>query len=136
MPDELGLEDGRHPTGGKGLEMAQEFEPTQLTFFLHPELSTQLWTEGISEEHEEHATIQITYGRVFLFGRESGYMEITLPAQLIVVCRRSTWSKHVTTSPRLALLARTGSNAAGPIRSACGHACGSRTCRRQCQQPT
>ena len=58
--DELGLEDGLHPTGGKGLEMAHEFEETQLTLFLHPELSTQLWTEGIREENKEHATIQVT----------------------------------------------------------------------------
>ena len=57
---ELGLEDGLHPTGGKGLEMAHEFEETQCTLFLHPELRTHLWTEGIREENEEHATIQIT----------------------------------------------------------------------------
>ena len=60
MPDELGLEDGLHPTGCKGLEMVHEFEQTQLTLFLHPELRTYLGTEGIREEHEEHATIQIT----------------------------------------------------------------------------
>jgi hypothetical protein len=60
MQDELGLEDGLHPTGCKGLEMAHEFEQTSLTLFLHPELSTHLGTEGIREENEEHATIQIT----------------------------------------------------------------------------
>ena len=55
--DKRGLEEGRQPTGGKGLEMTHEFEQTQLTLFLHPELSTHLWTEGIGEENEEHATI-------------------------------------------------------------------------------
>ena len=65
--DELGLDDGLHPTGCKGVEMAHEFEQTQRTRFLQPELSTHLWTEGRREEHEAHATIQITDGRVFFF---------------------------------------------------------------------
>ena len=77
--DELGLENGLHPTGCQGLEMTHEFEPTQLTLFLHPELGTHLWTEGSGEEHEAHATIQITEGRVFFVGRENGSMKITLP---------------------------------------------------------
>jgi hypothetical protein len=43
-------------------------------------------------------------------------------AQFIAVCRRSKWSRHLTNSPRLALLATAGSNAACKILSACSHA--------------
>jgi len=43
-------------------------------------------------------------------------------AQFIAVCRRSKWSKHVTNSPFLALLAMAGSNAACKISSACSNA--------------
>jgi hypothetical protein len=43
-------------------------------------------------------------------------------AQFIAVCRRSKWSKHLTNSPLLALLAIAGSNAAYKISSACSNA--------------
>ena len=43
-------------------------------------------------------------------------------AQFIAVCRRSKWSKHVTNSPLLALLAMAGSKAACKINSACSNA--------------
>ena len=43
-------------------------------------------------------------------------------AQFIAVCRRSKWSKHVTNSPLLALLATAGSKAACKISSACSKA--------------
>ena len=56
----LGLEDGLHPTGCKGLEMSHQFQETQLTLVMHPELRPYLWTERIREENEEHAPIQIT----------------------------------------------------------------------------
>ena len=40
-------------------------------------------------------------------------------AQFIAICRRSKWSKHLTNSPFLALLAMVGSNAARKMSSAC-----------------
>ena len=40
--------------------MPHEFEQTQLTLFLLPEVRTYLGTEGIMEHNEEHAAIQIT----------------------------------------------------------------------------
>jgi hypothetical protein len=43
-------------------------------------------------------------------------------AQFIAVCRRSKWSKDLTNSPLLALLAMAGSNAACKISSACSKA--------------
>jgi hypothetical protein len=43
-------------------------------------------------------------------------------AQFIAVCRRSKWSRHLTKSPFLALLAMAGSNAAYKIVSACSNA--------------
>jgi class 3 adenylate cyclase len=55
---ELGLKDGLHPTFCKGLEMAQEFQQTQLTLSLHPETSPHMWTECIIEQSEQHATIE------------------------------------------------------------------------------
>ena len=47
---------------------------------------------------------------------------IGLFAQFIAVCRRSKWSKHLTNSPFLALLATAGSKAAYKINSACSNA--------------
>ena len=46
----------------------------------------------------------------------------TLDAQFIAVCRRSKWSRHLTNSPFLALLAMAGSKAAYKINSACSKA--------------
>ena len=43
-------------------------------------------------------------------------------AQFLAVCRRSKWSKHVTNSPFLALLATDGSKVAFRIISACSNA--------------
>ena len=43
-------------------------------------------------------------------------------AQFIGVCRRSKWSKHLTLSPLLALLAMVGSNATCKMSSACSQA--------------
>jgi hypothetical protein len=51
-------------------------------------------------------------------------------AQFIAVCRRPKWSRHLTNSPRLALLATAGSNAACKILSACSHAFWCRTFRK------
>jgi hypothetical protein len=45
-------------------------------------------------------------------------------AQFIAVCRRSKWSRHLTKSPFLALLAIAGSNAACKISSAGSNAVG------------
>src|SRR5258706_5002769 len=47
-------------------------------------------------------------------------------AQFIAICRRSKWSKHVTNSPFLALLAMAGSKAACKISSVCSNAFRSR----------
>src|SRR5438128_2409109 len=54
----------------------------------------------------------------------------TLFAQFIAICRRSKWSKHLTNSPFLALLAMAGSNAACKISSVCSNAFRSRKFRR------
>ena len=43
-------------------------------------------------------------------------------AQFIGLCSSSKWSKHLTKSPFLALLATVGSNAAYKIISACSNA--------------
>jgi hypothetical protein len=43
-------------------------------------------------------------------------------AQFLALCSRSKWSKHVTNSPFLALLAMDGSKAAYKIISACSNA--------------
>ena len=43
-------------------------------------------------------------------------------AQFLAVCSRPTWSRHLTNSPFLALLAIVGSHAAYMISSACSHA--------------
>jgi hypothetical protein len=43
-------------------------------------------------------------------------------AQFLAVCSRSKWSRHLTKSPFLALLATAGSNAAYKIISACSNA--------------
>jgi hypothetical protein len=49
-------------------------------------------------------------------------VDVTRVAQFIAICRRSKWSKHLTNSPFLALLAIVGSNAARKMSSACSHA--------------
>jgi NADPH:quinone reductase-like Zn-dependent oxidoreductase len=46
----------------------------------------------------------------------------TWVAQFIAVCRKSKWSRHLTKSPFLALLAMAGSKAAYKIISACSNA--------------
>jgi site-specific recombinase XerD len=51
-------------------------------------------------------------------------------AQFLAVCSRSKWSRHLTKSPILALLATAGSNAAYKIRSACSKALSCRKLRR------
>src|SRR5215470_2667914 len=51
---------------------------------------------------------------------QPSYHEVA--AQFIAICRRSKWSKHLTNSPFLALLAIVGSNAARKMSSACSHA--------------
>ena len=58
------------------------------------------------------------------------HRQCTQVAQFIAVCRRLKWSKHVTNSPLLALLATDGSNAACKINSACSKAFCCRTFRR------
>ena len=57
---ELGLKNGLHPPLGERLEMPYEFQHAQLAWFLLPERRPYLRAEHIIEEHEEHATIQIT----------------------------------------------------------------------------
>jgi hypothetical protein len=53
------LKDRLHPTLCEGLKMADEFEQTAYTFFLQPKGMTYLWIEGIIDENEEHAAVQI-----------------------------------------------------------------------------
>lgn len=50
----------------------------------------------------------------------AGFLEAF--AQFLAVCSRSKWSRHLTKSPLLALLATAGSNAAYKIISACSNA--------------
>src|SRR2546425_1755873 len=57
--DERRVKDRLHPPLGQGLEMPNEFEQTELTLFLPPEMVTHLWTERRIEQNEEHATIEI-----------------------------------------------------------------------------
>jgi hypothetical protein len=57
---QLGLKDRLHPPIGQSLEMSDEFEQTQFTFFLQPQGMTQLWAQRIIEQNEEHAAIEIT----------------------------------------------------------------------------
>jgi hypothetical protein len=54
-------------------------------------------------------------------GRDGGRAARAL-AQLLAVCRRSKWSKHVTNSPCSALLAMVGSDTTRKMSSACSHA--------------
>ena len=48
--------------------------------------------------------------------------QYTAFAQFLAVCSRSKWSRHLTKSPVLALLATAGSNAADKLISACSNA--------------
>ena len=57
---EFGLKDGLHPPLSQGLEMPYEFQQTQFTLVLPPEVCPYLWAERIIEHNEEHTTIQIT----------------------------------------------------------------------------
>ena len=77
----LGLEDGLHPTGCKGLEMSHQFQETQRTLFLPPALRTYRWTERIREAHEAHAPIQIPEGRLCFFCWKRGAMAGALPGR-------------------------------------------------------
>jgi hypothetical protein len=57
--DDCRLEDRLHPPLGQGVEMPDEFERTQLTLFLPPEVGTPLGTERIIEHNEEHTAREI-----------------------------------------------------------------------------
>jgi hypothetical protein len=54
--------------------------------------------------------------------RHQVFRGLKVVAQFIAVCRRSKWSRHLTNSPFLALLATAGSKAAYKINSACSKA--------------
>ena len=56
------------------------------------------------------------------FFTHAEYLGYTAVAQFLAVCSRSKWSRHLTKSPLLALLATAGSNAAYKIISACSNA--------------
>ena len=58
--DEFGLKDGVHPLLSQGLEMPDEFQHTQFTLFLPPEVLTHLGAQRIIDQNEEHATIERT----------------------------------------------------------------------------
>src|SRR5262249_6998681 len=49
-------------------------------------------------------------------------VSLDISAQFLAVCSRLKWSRHLTKSPCLALLAMAGSNAAYKIISACSNA--------------
>jgi hypothetical protein len=76
---DLRRQEGLHPLLGSRLEMPPEFQEAQLTPSLHPSRRTELRTEGIIEEHEEHPPIQITYGGVFCGRLQRGSMERAFP---------------------------------------------------------
>jgi hypothetical protein len=76
---ERGLQDGLHPPLGEGLAMPHEFQQAQFPFCLQPPRCPHLRAACIIEHHAEHAPIQITYGRVFLFCLRRGSRESTLP---------------------------------------------------------
>jgi hypothetical protein len=58
----------------------------------------------------------------FMTSDKAVYVNQTGLAQFLTVCSRSKWSRHLTKSPFLALLAMAGSNAAYKIISACSNA--------------
>src|SRR5713226_3971852 len=59
--------------------MADEFEHTQFPFFLQPQGRPQLGAEGISEQNEQPAAIEITYRSVGCLGRHGRQMQRALP---------------------------------------------------------
>src|SRR6516164_6931948 len=65
---QLGLKNRLHPPIGQRLEMSDEFDKTQRTFFLQPQGMTHLWAQRIIKQNKQHATIEITEGRVGFLG--------------------------------------------------------------------
>ena len=57
---QLGLKNRLHPPIGQRLEMSDEFDKTQLTFFLQPQGMTHLWAQRIIKQNKQQATIEIT----------------------------------------------------------------------------
>ena len=57
---QLGLKNRLHPPIGQRLEMSDEFDKTQRTFFLQPQGMTHLWAQRIIKQNKQHATIEIT----------------------------------------------------------------------------
>jgi len=78
---------------------------------------------AIKRYNQEHGTSidirQIKYLNNIV---EQDHRAVKRIAQFIAVCRRSKWSRHLTKSPFLALLAMAGSKAAYKIISACSNA--------------
>src|SRR5215510_6421641 len=64
----------------------------------------------------------LTWRVVFQIGPSPMQMRLSRFAQFLAVCSRLKWSRHLTKSPCLALLAMDGSKAAYQIISACSHA--------------
>jgi len=57
---QLGLKNRLHPPIGQRLEMSDEFDKTQRTFFLQPQGMTHLWAQRIIKQNKQHATREIT----------------------------------------------------------------------------
>jgi hypothetical protein len=87
---------------------------------------------AINSVHPAHAvrteryfqSIRKNYNQLLLFlhAMLKGGTCITGVTQFLAVCSRSKWSRHLTKSPFLALLATAGSNAVYKIISACSNA--------------
>ena len=67
------------PRVSSGLEMADELEQTQFPLLLVPHGRPERGTEGIGQQDEQHAPVEITQ-RAMLGGcREHGQMKMALP---------------------------------------------------------
>ena len=74
-------------------------------------------------ETREGLTVEFVQEDMRHFHRPAAFdLALNLFAQFLAVCSRLKWSKHVTKSPCLALLAMAGSSAAYNIISACSNA--------------
>ena len=75
----LGPQEPLPPLVGYGLEMADEFEQTQFSVFGLPQPRLQRGAEGVVEQNEEQAAVEITSGGLFGLGRQRGQMQIAFP---------------------------------------------------------
>jgi hypothetical protein len=61
------------------LEIAHEFEKTQLALAAGPQRGSQSGTQGIGQHDEEQSSVEITQRGGLGLGRDGRQMEITFP---------------------------------------------------------